>query len=560
MAMEKSISIFYRFMAIFFFLSGILQSCQEPPPPKPKEIVKKPELLNPKTSEIIESALEYAKENRGKINDSIRLEEISLFNTFYSGSPVKRIWSNENTWLPLGDAMYSFIVGTENYGLFPEDYHLSRLKSARNQLKDSTAMTDAALWARSDLMLTDAFIHIARHLKLGRLERDSTSLRMDSVFGEKQVAYLFNRLSSPDSIKSLLESLEPIHAGYREIRELLPSFLDSMDRRKYTYIDFPKKDSMIYVKQLQSRLFEDSYITFNTRLADSIELSEAIRKAQVARGLTVDGKSGPQLVKSLNNTGWERFARIAINLDRYKHLPETMPRRYVWVNLPAYSMQLIDSGIVIMESKVIVGQPKTRTPVLQSEITNFITYPQWTVPFSIIIKEMLPKIQKSTDYLKKQNLMVVDRYDSIIDPDSINWSKLSKTYFPYLLKQREGDDNSLGVIKFNFRNKYAVYLHDTNARGLFSRGNRAMSHGCVRVQEWKQFAENLVYTDTIKYHPDTLAAWILRGEKHTVGLQKRTPIFLRYFTSYASDGKIKLYDDIYADDKLLRDRYFAKRL
>ncbi|MGL6268133.1 MAG: L,D-transpeptidase family protein, partial [Chitinophagaceae bacterium] len=194
------------------------------------------------------------------------------------------------------------------------------------------------------------------------------------------------------------------------------------------------------------------------------------------------------------------------------------------------------------------------------EITNFITYPQWTVPFSIIIKEMLPKIQKNTDYLSKQNLMVVDRYDSIIHPDSINWSRLSKTYFPYLLKQREGDDNSLGVIKFNFRNKYAVYLHDTNARGLFSRNNRAMSHGCVRVQEWKTFAENLVYTDSIKYHPDTLAAWIRRGEKHMVGLQKSTTIYLRYFTSYISDGKIKLYDDIYSDDKLLRDRYFAKRL
>lgn len=560
MAMKKTTILFYRYMAIIIFFSGMVYSCQEPPPPKPKEIVKKPELLNPKTSEMIEKAVEYAAANDGKINDSIQLAEIGLFKTFYNGSPVKRFWSNEKTWLPLGDVMFSFIVGCETYGLFPEDYHLRALKSVRNQLEDSIAMTDAALWARGELMLTDAFIHIARHLKFGRLERDSTSLRIDSVFDEKQLASILIRLTAPDSIKTLLESVEPLHPGYLEIRKLLPSFLDSMDRQKYTYIDFPKKDSLLYVKQLQSRLFEDQYITFNTHMADSVELSEAIRKAQVARGLTVDGKSGPQLVKSLNNTGWEKFARIAINLDRYKQLPDSMPRRYVWVNIPAYSMQLIDSGIVIMESKVIVGQPKTRTPVLQSEITNFITYPQWTVPFSIIIKEMLPKIQKSTDYLTKQNLMVVDRYDSIIHPDSINWSKLSKTYFPYLLKQREGDDNSLGVIKFNFRNKYAVYLHDTNARGLFSRSNRAMSHGCVRVQEWKQFAENLVYTDSIKYHPDTLAAWIRRGEKHTVGLQKRTPIYLRYFTSYVSDGKIKLYDDIYSDDKLLRDRYFAKWL
>ncbi|MGL6266625.1 MAG: hypothetical protein ACRC2O_01825, partial [Chitinophagaceae bacterium] len=337
MAMKKNTIFFYSCISISIFFSCILLSCQEPPPPKPKEIVKKPELLNPKTSEVIETALDYAVENGGKINDSIQLAEIGLFKTFYNGSPVKRFWSNEKTWLPLGDAMYAFIVGCEAYGLFTEDYHLRALKSVRNQLEDSIGMTDAALWARGELMLTDAFIHIARHLKLGRLERDSTSLRIDSVFDGKQLALLINRLTAPDSIKTLLESVEPRHAAYQEIRELLPSFLDSMDRQKYTYIDFPKKDSFVYVKQLQTRLFEDKYITFNTHRADSVELSEAIRKAQIARGLTVDGKSGPQLVKSLNNTGWEKFARIAINLDRYKHLPDSMPRRYVWVNIPAYS-------------------------------------------------------------------------------------------------------------------------------------------------------------------------------------------------------------------------------
>lgn len=559
--MKKTIIFYFRFMAIIFLFGWMMHSCQEPPPkPKPVEIVKEPELLNPRTSEIIESALDYATENKGKVDDSIRLSETRLIKTLYRGSPVNRIWSDEKNWLPLGDALFSFISGVEKFGLFPDDYHFRSLRSIRNKLTDSIAQSDAALWARGELMLTDAFIHLARHIKLGRLERDSVSLRLDTVFDEKEIAKLFDRMKSPDSVVAVFESLEPVHEGYRQLRALLPAFLDSMDRQHYTYVDFPKKDSMSFIKQLQSRLFEESYITFNTHMADSTELSAAIRKAQIARGLTVDGKAGPQLVRSLNNTGWERFARIAINLDRYKQLPDSFPVRYVWVNIPSYSMQLFDSGIVLMESKIIVGQPKTRTPVLNSEITNFITYPQWTVPFSIIIKEMLPKIQQNTNYLVKQNLMVVDRYDSIIHPDSINWSKLNKNYFPYLIKQREGDDNSLGVIKFNFRNKYSVYLHDTNARGLFGRSNRAMSHGCVRVQEWKQFAENLVYADTLKYHPDTLAAWITRGEKHTVGLQKRTPIYLRYFTAYVTDDKIKLYEDIYAEDKLLRDRYFAKRL
>lgn len=265
------------------------------------------------------------------------------------------------------------------------------------------------------------------------------------------------------------------------------------------------------------------------------------------------------VVAELNNSDVEKFRRIAINLDRYKQLPDSMPQRYLWVNLPAYKFELWDADTLRLESKIIVGNPKTRTPLLTSELTNYIIFPQWTVPYSIIFNEMLPQIQRKVEYLDKQNLMVVDKNDSIIDPHSINWFKLNKNNFPYLLKQREGDDNSLGVIKFNFRNKYSVYLHDTNARGLFSRKIRALSHGCVRVQEWQKLAKYLVQNDTARYKPDTLAAWMKRKEKHTINFSKRLPIYIRYFTAEAKDGNILLHDDIYAEDKLLRNKYMGNR-
>jgi murein L,D-transpeptidase YcbB/YkuD len=150
--------------------------------------------------------------------------------------------------------------------------------------------------------------------------------------------------------------------------------------------------------------------------------------------------------------------------------------------------------------------------VLTSEISNFITMPQWTVPYSIIFKEMLDKIRKDTNFLASQNLMVVDDNDSVINPRTINWYKLNKTHFPYQLKQREGDDNSLGVIKFNFRNKYNVYIHDTNVRWMFSKSYRAISHGCVRVKEWDKLANYLVRNDTLHYPKDTLKAYITRGK------------------------------------------------
>jgi murein L,D-transpeptidase YcbB/YkuD len=360
--------------------------------------------------------------------------------------------------------------------------------------------------------------------------------------------------------RAILEGMEPVHPGYQALRAQLPAFLQGLDRTPYTYLEFPAPDSLAFVKQLQTRLFESDYIGFNTRMPDSLELSTAVRTAQKLRGLKVDGKAGPVLVASLNNTGPEQFKRIAINLDRYKHLPDSMPKSYIWVNLPAYKMQVWDSGVVVLESKVIVGQPKTRTPVLNSQVSNFVTYPQWTVPYSIIFKEMLPKIRKDISYLAKENLMVVDRNDSVIDPATIDWTKLSKTNFPYQFKQRQGDDNSLGVMKFNFRNKYDVYLHDTNARSLFSRPVRALSHGCVRVQEWDSLARYLIAKDTSNIPIDSVTTWLARQEKHTVGLRQKVPVYLRYFTCEALEqGGIRFFEDIYADDKALRMRYFTQK-
>jgi murein L,D-transpeptidase YcbB/YkuD len=292
---------------------------------------------------------------------------------------------------------------------------------------------------------------------------------------------------------------------------------------------------------------------------DSTAFVAAIKKFQKKKGLKITGRIAEDVVDALNNSDIVKFKRIAVNLDRYKLLPDTLPHTYIWVNLPSFMLQVYDDDTLVFDSRIIVGDPKTRTPLLTSQVSNFITYPQWTVPYSIIFKEMLPKIQQNIDYLKKENLMVVDNDDNILDPKKIKWSKLSKRHFPYFLKQQQGDNNSLGVIKFNFRNKYSVYMHDTNVRLMFGKSFRALSHGCVRVKEWQKMSDFLVRNDTVRYHPDTLRAWIKRQEKHVVSGFQRVPVFLRYFDCEGKNGHIKFYDDIYEEDKFLREKYFSDK-
>ena len=539
-----------------------LHSCKsEDEKPKEKDIVRKEELFPDRVKTNLTTLIKYIAENNGKINDTTLVKYVSQVKQVYVKNNFTSIWSAEGKWNAIGDSLNNFISKVMEYGLFPVDYHLKELKGIEHQIEsDSLAGKDAALWSRADVLLTDVFLRVASDLKRGRLPYDSTS-RKDTLINFDSI-YLsaLDKVVQTKSITSIMEELEPWLPGYRELRSGVKGFVDTSAFHQYTYLDYPYTDSIAFFELLKKRLYEEKVLDSLPPSMDTIAFKKVIGKYQKVKKLKVTGYINENTIRYLNNTNWERFKRIAISLDKFKLMPDTMPSIYIWVNIPGYYLNVMECDTLVMKSKVIVGAAKTRTPELYSEISNFITYPQWTVPYSIVFKEMLPAIQEDVTYLEKQNLIVVDKYDSVLDPEKIDWEKLNKKKFPYLIKQREGDDNSLGVLKFNFRNKYAVYLHDTNARWMFQKSLRALSHGCVRVQNWRDLAHYLVRNDTIKYNVDTLASWIDRQEKHVVSGFKKVPLFIRYFSCEGSLGKVKFYDDIYDEDKILALRYFSKNI
>jgi len=524
-----------------------------------KDNVKSPTQTDEHSGTDLKSLLQYAAANGDKLNDSTLLGYRKLVDSFYESGGYNAIWSDKQRWLPAGDSLLSFIEDARTYGLFPSDYHMGLLGFFRRIVREDTlARKNAAIWNRADILLTDAFFTLVKHLRQGRLDYDSVTLRKDSVLPD---SFYVRTLATARQfgVRGALDSLEPRLPGYDSLKAYLPDFLANAHFRKLTWLDYPYKDSAVFYGALTKRLQEVGYIDSAVTRADTATLASALRKYQETNKLKVTGRASQETVTLMNNSDWEKFKRIAINLDRYKLLPDTLPKTYVWVDLPAFYLQVHDADTIALESKVIVGAPKTRTPLLTSEISNFVTYPQWTVPNSIIFKEMLPAIKRNIDYLRKENLMVVDDNDSVRDPLTINWKRLNKNNFPYQIKQRQGDDNSLGVMKFNFKNKYDVYLHDTNVRWMFDNKFRAVSHGCVRVQQWRKLSAFLIRNDTMRYHPDTLKNWITRQEKHTVWGFAHVPIYLRYFTAEGKKGRVVFYDDIYGEDRVARNRYFAQK-
>jgi murein L,D-transpeptidase YcbB/YkuD len=541
-------------------------------PPKEKQIVADPAQMDTKTSENIRAVLEFALKDTGKVDDNIRLNLTAIVDGFYAAEEYQPVWSSNEKWQPLADSLFQFINNAELEGLFPKDYHLKEILSLKNKLdNDSLKRMDAVLWTKADLVFTDAFMRIIKDLKHGRLLPDSITLNRDSLQLKEFFVNNLNSFLQKKQLTELLNSLQPAHKGYWALKNGIKKFVDSMDRHSYTYVNYPFKkgdlrDSALFIKNLQKRLVEAGVIDFSNKLQDSTQLNNAIQKYQKQKGIKADGKLSAAVIKIMNTSDAERFKRIAITLDRYKQLPDTMPEKYIWVNLPAYYLWVVDHDTIALESKVICGKPDTRTPLLNSEITDMVTYPTWTVPTSIIAKQYLPKLKTNPGYLAKLGLKLVNSKGETVDAYSVNWSKYSRG-IPFKVMQNSGDDNALGIFKFNFNNPYAVYLHDTNQRYLFKNSARALSHGCVRVQEWQELAfyiarndsMNIAGTATLKYTTDSIKNWITTKQHRSIYVKNRLPIFIRYFSCEGKDGKIKFYDDIYGEDKVMREKYFADK-
>ncbi len=565
----------YRLLNSFLLFSLVcgllfLFSCGSNRAETKKDIVAEPEKMNERVSDNIHDILDYASSNDGKTDDSTNLNLLQPIKDYYADNNYQRIWSKDENFLPLADSMMMFIKHAREYGLFPEDYHHHTLQSFYKRIvADSAAVgdrRDATLWSKADLMLTDAFFLIATHLRKGRLGVDSMYMNPDSTLTDSFYHKNLQTVLNTQSITGVFQALEPHHQGYFELKKALKGFLDSADfEKQFTYVSYPYKDSLKFIKTLIKRLNEEGLLLNRSENVDTVSLRDAILKVQKKRNLKADGKFGVQLIRSLNNSDAEKFKRIAINLDRYKVLPQKMPDRYIWVNLPSYTLQLWDNDSVKLESKVVVGNPKTRTPLLTSQISNMVTYPQWTIPNSIILKEILPALKHNPGYLAKKGYMLVKGDGELVDPFTVDWSKYKKG-IPYNVVQGSGDDNALGVLKFNFPNKYAVYLHDTNQRYLFKRDGRALSHGCVRVEQWEKLTYYISRLDSLNYSADinrvpidSIQSWLQRKEKHSVRVKSKLPVFFRYFTNTVKNGRIVFFEDIYNEDKVARETYFSNK-
>jgi murein L,D-transpeptidase YcbB/YkuD len=259
-------------------------------------------------------------------------------------------------------------------------------------------------------------------------------------------------------------------------------------------------------------------------------------------------------LRELNVSAKDRARQIELNMERLRWISGNLGTHYIKVNIADFTLDVVESYKNVLHMKVVVGKPFWHTPVFSEKIRYLVLNPYWNVPRSIAVSEIIPHIQRNSDYLSKHNMKILKGWgetEEEINPTSIDWDTMNKNTFKYRFRQEPGTRNPLGMIKFMFPNKFGVYLHDTQSKTLFERNIRSFSHGCIRIEKPIELAEHLLKNDP-KWSKARIVTSIRKGATKNIRLPEPVNIHILYLTAWIdAEGSLNFRNDIYGRDKKL---------
>jgi L,D-transpeptidase YcbB len=272
----------------------------------------------------------------------------------------------------------------------------------------------------------------------------------------------------------------------------------------------------------------------------------AVRRFQARHGLTIDGVAREQTIAALDIPAPVRLDQLNINLVRLRAMSGNLGARFVVCNIPAAQVEAVVGGTVASRHVAVVGKPDRPSPDIQSRIVEVNFNPFWTVPVSIVRKDLIPKMQAQPNYLAANHIRIFDPRGNELDARQINWHSDEAVNFRF--KQDPGDFNSLGSVRINFPSPHGVYMHDTPAKNLFGEDFRYDSSGCVRVQNVRELVTWLL-DETPGWSRGEIDRTIKSGARADARLAQPVPLYWVYVTAWAtSDGVVQFRDDIYGRD------------
>lgn len=312
----------------------------------------------------------------------------------------------------------------------------------------------------------------------------------------------------------------------------------------------------ISVMALRSRLEATGEYRYNeNKNLDTYDdtLVNAVMAFQTSHGLNPDGVIGSDTRNELNIPIAQRIMQIQVNMARWSKLVPQLGDHYILVNIPAYKLDLVENGNVVLSMKAIVGKPTRPTPEIESTVTRIVFNPYWNVPKLIAQKDIIPKIINDPGYLDEMNIKVINREDQDdayeISPGDIDWQAAKVDGFRYHFRQDPGANNALGLVKFEFQNSHDIYMHDTPAKELFDADKRDFSSGCIRLERPFDLVSYLMASNA-NWNDGRMESILEEGKTSYIKMARPMPVVIAYLTAWVDEnGQMQFRHDVYGWDQ-----------
>lgn len=484
---------------------------------------------------------------------------------FYAQRDYLEVWLLNDGLSKEGRELIAKIEDSKYDGLLPSDYNLEEIyglstDAEKKNKKFRKLSSDEKV--RLELLLTDGFFNLAHDLEKGKVnpaELDS-SWKFDEKATSADYIALINEVVAGAPVDKTFAKLYPNAELYAQGKKAIKELYETLKKDTLTW-DMQPVDGAIKVGErhaaipaLRKRLifwdFLKPYKTEDPTLFDS-ELLVGLQKYQKSNGMNPDGVIGSLVAESLNKSPQDLIDIASVNMERLRWMPAiNWDQEMVLVNVANYQLDYLQQSDTVFTAKVIVGKEYSESPTFSAPMSYIVFSPYWNIPPSITKDEIIPAVKRNEGYLDEKNMEIVTTSGEPIDASQVDWSSGKEEEFPYRVRQKPGGDNSLGLVKFMFPNEYNIYIHDTPARSLFQKETRALSHGCIRIQNPEQFAKILL--DDNKWTDEKIQEAMHQDKEETVKLDRKIPVVLLYMTFWADKGgKANFRPDVYDRDAAL---------
>lgn len=456
---------------------------------------------------------------------------------FYAASENQTVWGN----LKKRTFVLSQLEKSEELGLEPEDYKISQLKKFESKV---ASLNDKDL-AKYDILLTLNFEKFLNHIYKGKLDPKKLYTNWDLDEKEFDVNSVLIKGFNKNKLDSIVENIQPKTQTYKELLKAL-KIINTFPEDNINTIEATDKivlnDTNPALTNIKKRLLYWNDMSGKDSLNNiyNHKTFEAVKRFQERHGLASDGVIGAGTIRALNYSKEDRKKQIIANLERWRWYPPELAENYFIINIPDYSLNVVENKDTTLVRNIVVGTSKRRTPIITSFLKTVVFNPTWTVPPTILKEDVVPAMKRNRNYLANKNITIYDTAGKVVSP--MAWNENKPNNYRYV--QSPGYDNSLGLMKILFPNHHSVYLHDTNHRNIFGRNNRSMSSGCVRVENPLELAQHILDVDG-NWPQDRIDTIIASKTTMSFKITKKYALYQWYWTAWSKKNQLIFRADIY---------------